>query len=594
MPIRRLSERMINQIAAGEVIERPASVVKELVENAIDAGASAIDVAFQGGGKTLLSVRDDGCGLGAEELPLAVERYATSKIGEQSSLLDIKTLGFRGEALPSIGAVSRLSILSRPQGEEVGYRLTVEGGKVFPPRPSPCPKGTTIEVRDLFFNVPARLKFLKTDRGETAEILDVLKRTALAHPGRAFSLLSGEKRLLALARGTVAERITALLGDEFMDHAVAIEGESADGHFSLAGYASVPTYHRSQASHQWLFVDGRPVKDRGLLGAIRGAYADVIVPGRHPMVALFLSSSGGVVDMNVHPAKVEVRFQNDAMVRGLMVSALKKALRACELRSPAPLSQGLVQAFQDPARQPSFGGAPLRFQAPGRAQTRPPAQRTGPLSPLVPPLAAPVPLAEPLAGFGEEDTPLGTPLAYLHNTYILSQTKEGIILVDAHAAHERIVLEKLKTQKAHEGIARQILLIPEVVEMAEEQILRLEEEQDSLMAAGLVAEIFGRGALLVREIPALLQGCAIKPLLLDLCDDIADFPPQMALELKLGHLFATMACHHSVRAGRALKLAEMAALLREMEKTPSASQCNHGRPTWITLDRKDMARLFGR
>ncbi|RIK94370.1 MAG: DNA mismatch repair endonuclease MutL [Proteobacteria bacterium] len=582
MTIRVLSERTINRIAAGEVVERPASALKELVENALDAGARRIEVAIEGGGRSLISVSDDGVGMSAEELMLAVERHATSKISDDDDLTAIATLGFRGEALPSIGAVSRLRITSRARGSDAAWTLIVEGGRKGAAEPAALGSGTRVEVRDLFYATPARLKFLKNDRTEAGHILDTLRRLAMAHPEVAFEFTDDGRALLklpaAVGEGALRRRLAAILGDEFIQNAamVAAEREGA----RLSGFAGLPTYSRGTAQQQYLFVNGRPVRDKLLVGALRGAYADVLARDRHPVAALFLDVDPQTVDVNVHPAKAEVRFRDAGLVRGLIVGALKHALaeeghRTASTVSTAalglarpPMPSSWQQSFAMPAPRLREAAAAYQAPLPGEAEE-----------------IAPPPIETP---------PLGYARAQLHNTYIIAETADGLVLVDQHAAHERLVMERMKRQMASSGVARQALLLPEVVELDPAAADRLIARAEELAALGLVVETFGAGAVLVRETPALLGRADVKGLVADLADELAEMDAALSLTERLDEVCATMACHGSVRAGRRLTIDEMNALLREMEATPRSGQCNHGRPTYIALSRADIERLFGR
>jgi DNA mismatch repair protein MutL len=573
MRIRRLSEGTVNRIAAGEVIERPASVVKELVENAIDAGATAVDVAFRGGGKSLIRVSDDGIGMTAEDLALAVERHATSKLPDDD-LIDIRYLGFRGEALPSIGAVSRLAIASRPRGGSEAHVIAVVGGLVAPPRPAALSRGTEIDVKDLFFATPARLKFLKADRTETAEAAEVVRRLALAHPATGFSFVTEERRLVDAPRDeTGAQRIRRILGAEFMDNAVAFEGEREG--VTVAGYAGLPTLSRNTASLQYMFVNSRAVRDKLLLGAIRAAYADVMPPGRYPALVLFVSCPPDRVDVNVHPAKADVRFRDGGLVRGLIVSAIRAALGG----RPMPDTGLARQAAQ------RFRPAPPPFRAPGFA-----AQAQAAFDMAMPPAATP----DAAATQPPADHPLGQARAQIHDSYIVAQTAGGLVLIDQHAAHERLVYERLKRERAGRGIKAQPLLVPEVVELDPAEIERLCGAAELLAQTGLALEAFGDGAVLVREVPAAIGRADIGGIIRDIAGELAETGETANLEERLNHVLATMACHHSVRAGRRLRPEEMDALLREMEATPNSGQCNHGRPTFIELKLADIEKLFGR
>jgi len=571
MRIRRLSEGTINRIAAGEVIERPASVVKELVENALDAGARQIDVAFRGGGKTLIKVADDGSGMAPDDLALAVERHATSKLSDDN-LTDIRFLGFRGEALPSVGAVSRLTITSRPLGAELGHAISVEGGAVSQVRPAALSRGTEIDVRDLFFATPARLKFLKTDRTETAEAADVVRRMALGHPETGFAFITEERRVIDVPAGeSEDQRIRRLLGREFADNAVPFDLER-DG-IRVRGHAALPTWSRAQSGMQYMFVNGRSVRDRLLSGAIRGAYADVMAANRFAAVVLFVSCPPERVDVNVHPAKAEVRFRDGGLVRGLIVSAIRAGLAGRNQKSDSGLSQAAVARFQTMVRP---GGLP------GMAET----QRAFAMD------MPPSPVAEDDAP--ATDYPLGQARAQIHGNYILAQTQEGLVLVDQHAAHERLVYERLKRERAAQGVATQPLLVPQVIDLDPVLAERLDAASALLAQSGLALEGFGEGAIVVREVPAALGDGDIARMVRDIADELAELGTATPVEARVDHMLATMACHHSVRAGRKLRPEEMNALLREMEATPNSGQCNHGRPTFIELKLADIERLFGR
>jgi DNA mismatch repair protein MutL len=573
--IRRLSESTINRIAAGEVVERPASVVKELVENAIDAGASSVAVAFRGGGKALIRVVDDGFGMAREDLSLAIERHATSKLSDDD-LIDIRSLGFRGEALPSIGSVSRMSIASRAKGALEAFTLRVEGGSVSQAAPVALARGTEIEVRDLFFAVPARLKFLKAERSETAEAADVVRRLALAHPAIGFSFASEDRVLIDVPTGQSFEaRISKLLGGDFIANARALSARRED--VRVEGFAGLPTFSQAQASKQFAFVNGRPVRDMLIAGAIRGAYADLMPRGRFPAVILMLSCPPDRVDVNVHPAKAEVRFRDSGMVRGLIVSAIREALAATTVKADATLARAAAQSFR-PWSPPPSSFRPAGFE-----------EKQAAFLMDMPPSSPAAPAEAPGAGF-----PLGAARAQLHNAYIVAQTPEGMILVDQHAAHERLVYERLKHERAGKGIATQPLLVPEVVEVDPVARERLDGAREVLAEAGVVLEAFGDGAVLVREFPAALTGGSISAIVRDLADEFAEPEQGTGVEERINHVLATMACHHSVRAGRALRPDEMNALLREMEGTPNSRQCNHGRPTFIELKLADIERLFGR
>jgi DNA mismatch repair protein MutL len=603
--IRQLPPTLVNRIAAGEVVERPAAAVKELVENAIDAGASRVEVTLGEGGQSLIVVADDGVGMGPEELALAVERHCTSKL-EGDDLLSIFTLGFRGEALPSIGAVSRLAITTRPRGGDQAWRIAVAGGAKSEVAPAAHGAGTRVEVRDLFYATPARLKFLKTPRAERDQAVDAVERLAMAYPGIAFTVTGDEGRVL-LRVAAVADmltdpaaarraRLAALIGRDFADNALEIEARR-DGH-RLSGLAGLPTLNRATAKDQYLFVNGRPVRDKLLLGAIRGAYQDFLARDRHPMVVLFLDCEPTEVDVNVHPAKAEVRFRDAALVRGLIVGALKNALAAAGHRAATTVAAATLGAFRPGAGPslPSWRGSavPRGLAEAAAAYLAPPPDHTMAQGALAD-LAAP---AAPPPGEAAEDPvelyPLGVARAQIHDTYVVAQTSTGIVIVDQHAAHERLVYERMKAALGESGIARQVLLLPEVVELEEPAVLRLAARSPELAELGLVLEAFGPGAVVVREVPALLGEIDVQGLVRDLADEIAELGDALALKERLESVCGTLACHGSVRAGRRLAPAEMNALLRQMEATPHSGQCNHGRPTYVELKLADIERLFGR
>ncbi len=604
MTLRRLPETLVNRIAAGEVIERPAAAVKELAENAIDAGARRIDVALRDGGRAFLSVADDGCGMTAAELELAVERHATSKL-PGDDLVNIATLGFRGEALPSIGAVSRMTVASRRAGGEAAWSLTVEAGRKSGPRPAAQARGTRVEVRDLFFATPARLKFLKTQRTETGHALDVLRRLAMAQPQIGFTLSDEGRKLLdlAAAEGDLFEarlaRLAAVMGRDFAANALPIEAEREE--LRLTGYIGLPTLNRGNAQQQYLFVNGRPVRDKLLHGALRGAYQDFLARDRHPLVALFLELPPEMVDVNVHPAKTEVRFREPGLVRGLLVSACKHALAAAGHRASTTVAEAALGALR-PRTGPAsvrgvyatfkqgFGGLVPRGLAEAAADYHAPLPGLDP----VPAARSPGPTPNSEDGEAELDYPLGAARAQLHATYIVTQTDDGIVIVDQHAAHERLVYERMKQQLADRGVAAQMLLIPEVVELEEAAAARLVARAAELTEIGLGLEAFGAGAVVVREVPALLGEVDVQGLVRDLADELAELGETLAVKERLEEVCGTLACHGSVRAGRRLNGAEMNALLRQMEATPHSGQCNHGRPTYVELKLADIEKLFGR
>lgn len=619
--IRQLDEAAANRIAAGEVVERPASAVKELVENALDAGATRVDVTIRDGGKSLIRVGDNGCGMGADDLPMALCRHATSKI-DGSDLLDIRSFGFRGEALPSLGAVGRLKITSN--AGEGAYEIEVSGGREGAVRPAAGNRGTVVELRDLFFATPARLKFLRTDRAETGAVVDVIKRLAMAEPYVSFTLSNeADGRVLFRADAEQGElfdalgtRLARVMGQEFVDNAMLIDAGRDD--LTLTGFAALPTYSRGAAVAQHLFVNGRPVRDKLLMGALRGAYMDVMHAGRHPAAVLYLTCPPEEVDVNVHPAKAEVRFRDPAAVRGLLVGAIRHALAEAGHRSSTTNADAMRAAFRsgdgqdrnEAAAGGGMGGAPavpLTGGASGAYQ-RDYTPRGGYVRPPLAPHAVEQAFnaQAPLAGFAEAPSarvepetgpvsaPLGAARAQLHENYIIAQTERGMVIVDQHAAHERLVYEKLKSQSAAQGIAAQALLIPEIVELGEEGAERLLSIAGDLATLGLVIEPFGGGAVAVREVPALIPRLNVAALLRDILDDLLDQGDSQRLRARVDAVLSSMACHGSVRSGRRMGAEEMNALLREMERTPHSGQCNHGRPTWIELSLTDIERLFGR
>ncbi|WP_292037417.1 MULTISPECIES: DNA mismatch repair endonuclease MutL [unclassified Brevundimonas] len=636
MPIRRLPPETVNRIAAGEVVERPASAIKELVENALDAGASRVEIQADGGGLTRILIADDGKGIPKDELPLAVERHATSKLEPDDAgdvdLLRIHTLGFRGEALPSIGSVARLTITTRARDEADAWAVTVDGGDQRPVAPAgfPGPHGARVEVRDLFYATPARLKFMKSERSEAMAISEEIKRQAMAHEAVAFTLsLDGKVTLRLPAEHPGFEgrlkRLGALLGRDFEANALLIDQER-DG-VRLSGYAGLPTYSRGNAAHQFLFVNGRPVRDRLLQGALRGAYADFLARDRHPAAALFLDIDPLYVDVNVHPAKAEVRFRDPALVRGLIVGALRHALHAAGHRASTTVAADALSGFRPhvgealysptSASAQSFGNAAPGWsgwqgwsQPAAAAQNLPglnersarvehtwsgeaaaPSFRTlGEIQAehagqIAPGAQAPADLI---------DYPLGAARAQLHGTYIVAQTRDGLVVVDQHAAHERLVYERMKTQMATGAVTRQALLTPEVVELDPSEAERVAAKAEELAEMGLIVEAFGVGAVLVRETPALLGDTDVQGLIRDIADDLSEHGAALSLKERMAEVCGTMACHGSVRAGRVLSAPEMNALLRQMEATPHSGQCNHGRPTYVELKLNDLEKLFGR
>ncbi|MEJ6390219.1 DNA mismatch repair endonuclease MutL [Gymnodinialimonas ulvae] len=595
--IRQLDDAAINRIAAGEVVERPASAVKELVENAIDADARRIVIEVAQGGKTLIRVTDDGVGMEAEDLPLALSRHATSKI-DGSDLLNIHSFGFRGEALPSLGSVGRLSITSR--ASDAGHVIRVAGGDHDAVKPAALNRGTVVELRDLFYATPARLKFLRSDRAEMQAITDVVKRLAMAEPAVGFTLrdVTDGERLVFRADPESGDlfdalrgRLTTILGRAFTENALAIDAEREG--LRLTGYAGLPTYSRGSAVAQFLFVNGRPVRDKLLTGALRAAYMDVLSRDRHPAAVLFIDCPPERVDVNVHPAKSEVRFREPGIARGLIVSGLRHALAEAGHRASSTVADATMQAFS--ARpigaplgaQPTLSGAPRVYQ-----MDRPSQGRMGGLAEAAPDWgnAPSARVEEPVI---ESDGPLGAARAQVHENYIVAQTPNGIVLVDQHAAHERLVYEKLKTQMAQHGVARQALLIPEIITLGPEAD-RLIDHATELERFGLVIEAFGPGTIAVRETPALLGEINAEALLRDVLDELSDLGDSQTLQARVEAVLSRVACHGSIRSGRQMRADEMNALLREMEATPLSGQCNHGRPTYVELKLSDIERLFGR
>ena len=610
--IRQLDDGAINRIAAGEVVERPASAVKELVENAIDAGARRIEIDIADGGKTLIRVKDDGCGMGPDDLPLALSRHATSKI-DGSDLLDIHTFGFRGEALPSLGAVGRLKITSRAQGEE-GVSLAVSGGDMGPVKPAALTQGTVVELRDLFFATPARLKFMRTDRAEAQAISDVVKRLAMAEPTIGFILRDvsggGEGRVTFRAdaeSGDLFEalhrRLAVILGKDFAENAIAIDTER-DG-ITLTGYAALPTYSRGSSVAQYLFVNGRPVRDKLLVGALRAAYFDFLSRDRHPAACLFLECDPHAVDVNVHPAKSEVRFREPGTARGLIVSGLRHALAGAGHRASTTVAQATLGAMQPEPTTPRV----YQMDRPAAGYTAParPTAETfeqsytwqAPERPSVTPgfaeMAQPSARHEPVDSTPEtEALPLGAARAQVHENYIIAQTQNGIVIVDGHAAHERLVYEKLKAQMAQNGVASQALLIPEIVELSTHDAQMLLDMAADLAGLGLKIEAFGGGAIAVRETPAVLGQVDATAMVKDILDELADLGDSQTVQARIEAVLSRVACHGSIRTGRRMRAEEMNELLRQMEATPHSGQCNHGRPTYVELKLSDIERLFGR
>lgn len=628
MPIRVLPDNLINQIAAGEVIERPSSVVKELVENAIDAGADRIEVTLKAGGKTLITVEDNGKGMTKADLELAVERHATSKL-PTDDLFNVKFLGFRGEALPSIASVSKMKIITRQKDDDSGWSLEIKGGKKEKITPAACPKGTRIEVRDLFYATPARLKFLKTDSAEAGACADILSRIALANPAVSFYLYADDKKKISLDVTTGdmfnarLRRAAEVMGRDFSENSLEVSGEREG--MSLSGLISLPTYSKANTLSQYLFVNNRPVKDKLLLGALKGAYAGVLENSRYPACVLFLEVEPMFVDVNVHPTKAEVRFFDQQGVRSLLVGAIRQALLDGDKRAsttgekdlltrltqkltadyipfnPASETDGLLQEntypqpYETGTLPPAYKDNPVAIEKPSLFQSRAPEMSTKGTG-VLPELMAnfSVKTEEPSEQDYEKAGPLGVAKAQFHDTYILAQAEDALILIDQHAAHERIVLERLKKAMANgEKLPSQLLLIPEVIDLSLTQKAALNDEIPALEKLGLVIKDFGNGVM-VTEVPALIKDAALKKMVKDLADEMAEWGTTTTAEDKINHIAATMACHGSVRAGRRLNIAEMNHLLREMEQTPHAAQCNHGRPTYIRLELDDLEKLFHR
>ncbi|RWC24100.1 DNA mismatch repair endonuclease MutL [Mesorhizobium sp.] len=621
MPIRQLSETMINQIAAGEVIERPASVVKELVENALDAGASRVEIVTAGGGLNLIRVTDDGSGIPEPELALAIARHCTSKLAEDIN--DIRSLGFRGEALPSIGSVSRLSIRSRTAAGDSAAEIGIEGGRVLPVRPAAANRGTTVEVRDLFFATPARLKFMKGERAESSATSDVVKRIAIAFPAVRFTLAGPDRSTLELpatedsAAGSL-RRVAQVMGADFPDNSIAIDA-GREG-VRLTGHVSIPSFTRANALQQYAYVNGRPVRDKLIAGAIRGAYADVLPRDRHAVTVLFLTLDPAIVDVNVHPAKADVRFRDPGLVRGLIVGSIRQALADSGIRAATTGAAGMMAAFRPGAASYGHGGPAnghRSYDAASRASG--PSGFDAARSPQRPLDmgfegfehrgfreneqaafdAGPLASADARAGQDEAaETLLGAVLgaarAQVHENYIVAQTRDSLVIVDQHAAHERLVYEALKNALHSRPVPSQMLLLPEIIDLPEEDAERLALHSETLARFGLGIERFGPGAVAVRETPSMLGETNVGQLVRDLADEIADNDTVDTLKERLDKIAATMACHGSVRSGRLLKAEEMNALLRQMEATPGSGTCNHGRPTYIELKLADIERLFGR
>ncbi|WP_234189679.1 DNA mismatch repair endonuclease MutL [Shinella sp. NM-101] len=598
MTIRQLSETLINQIAAGEVIERPASAAKELIENALDAGATRIEIATAGGGKTLLRVTDNGCGMAPADLEMAIRRHCTSKL--ETDLIDIRTLGFRGEALPSIGSVAKLSLLSRTAEAREGAEISVTGGKVVPVRPAAANRGTVVEVRDLFFATPARLKFLKSEKAEASAISDVVRRMAIAFPHVRFVLSGSDRTTLEFpATGTDRlARIAQVLGRDFRDNAIEIDAARED--VRLTGFAGVPTFNRGNSLNQFAFVNGRPVQDKLIWSALRAAYAETIPHGRYPVAVLAIDIDPALVDVNVHPAKSDVRFRDPGLVRGLIIGAIREALAREGDRASTTGASGLMRAFRPEAPRPATpwtpSASPYRpFEAAMAAPLR--AQQAG-FAEFAAPSARSEPAFAPSDAIGEEMSPqrhpLGAARAQLHENYIVAQTEDGLVIVDQHAAHERLVFEAMREALHARAVPAQALLIPEIVDLPEDDCDRLVCHAEEFAKLGLGIERFGPGAIAVRETPAMLGEMDAAGLIRQLADELAEWDTASGLKAKLEYLAATMACHGSVRSGRRMRPEEMNALLRQMEATPGSGQCNHGRPTYIEIKLSDIERLFGR
>ena len=605
MTIRMLPDNIINRIAAGEVIERPAAVVKELVENSLDASATQIDVLLRDGGRTQILVTDNGTGMNASEISLAVARHTTPKLPKDDLTL-LETMGFRGEALPSIGAVSRLTITSRPHNEEA-WQLFIEGAKKNAPEPASHPNGTQVEVCDLFFATPARLKFLKTERTELEHALDAVQRLAMSNPDVAFTVRDGDRVRFSCKsesdligdESALLRRLSHVMGREFSENALNIKAEREG--VKLFGYVGLPTLNRNTSRHQYLFVNRRPVRDKLLNGAVRAAYQDFLARQRHPLVALFVTINSDMVDINVHPAKTEVRFRDSGVIRGLIVGALKHALAQAGHRASTTVSDAALGAMQPADRINVYDRKQGSFQKikTFKEQSESMTGFYAPLSDNIPGLdVTPNAKTSTFNSDKEEissvDHPLGAARAQVHETYIVSQSEDGIVIVDQHAAHERLVYERMKKALEVGGVLSQGLLIPEVIEVSDVIAIRLIERAEEFAELGLVIEKFGNGAVVVREVPALLGQIDVRALINDLADDLAEMDSNLALRERLEEVCSTMACHGSVRAGRQLNNEEMNALLREMEVTPHSGQCNHGRPTYVKLKLGDIEKLFGR
>jgi DNA mismatch repair protein MutL len=595
MSIRRLPDDLINRIAAGEVVERPASALKELVENAIDAGATRIEIALGGGGIDRIEVVDDGCGMARPDIALALERHATSKLVDDD-LSQVGTLGFRGEALPSIASVARLTLQSRVRGQD-GWEVRRDHGGLAGEGPAALPPGTRVLVEGLFEKVPARRKFLRSPRAEYGACVDVVKRLAMARPQVGFALSHDGRRSFVAGPGEDRPaRVAALTDPGLAANSIAVD--HLRGNVRLGGVAGVPTFNRGVADHQYLFVNGRPVKDRLLIGAVRAAYADLLARDRHPLLALFIDLPGDEVDVNVHPAKTEVRFRDPASIRGLIVGGLRQALDGAGFRSVQAAQAGAMERWQtssDHLHHSREGRNPAPFAQREQGGWTPAfPEVTGSFVSEQPSVFLPQGRAEAAEGLAPAQFPLGVARGQVAATYIVAEAQDGLVLVDQHAAHERLVLERMRRALGNGGIARQALLLPEVVELDEPACDRLEDRFAELAELGLELERFGPRAILVRAMPAMLRNGEARGLVTDLADELAAFDTTLSLKERLDLVAATMACHGSVRAGRVLSVAEMNALLREMEVTPHSGQCNHGRPTWVKLAHGDIERLFGR
>ena len=628
--IRLLPDRIINQIAAGEVIERPASAIKELVENAIDAGANQIDISLADGGRTLIAVDDNGAGMNADHLRLSVERHATSKLNTDD-IMEIHHLGFRGEALPSIGSVSAMTITSRDPADDNGWTLHVDYGQVGEVAPSSRQKGTRVVVEHLFANVPARLKFLKTDRTEMAQIIDMTRRISMAHPDIGFTVTDNGRQSTVLVTRQTSDhqknqlynqraRIRDAMGAEFADEALSLDAKRDA--MTLTGLAGLPTFNKPTAAGIHFYVNGRAIRDKTLIGTVRAAYADTLPRGRYPVVVLFLNLPSEDVDVNVHPAKAEVRFQDAGIIRSLVINALRAAIdgdfrtsgqlgqTALGMASHQQYGRGSYSGGSYGGGRPAHRGGGSSFGATPDWQNSAHYNETLPISDM-PPQARLADDQQHIHGHDHKadhmktdisdandiatDYPLGAAKAQLHKTYIVAETKDGMVIIDQHAAHERLVLERMKAQRDQAGgIERQALLIPEVIEPGAAAVMVLLDHVDMLAGLGLVIESFGDGAILVREMPAILGQTNIQQLIKDTAEELLEHDNSQSLEARMDHVLATMSCYGSVRAGRPLNAAEMNALLREMEDTPRSGQCNHGRPTFVTLSLADVEKLFGR